>query len=818
VPIALVAAHFVVAALAPLGARALGRRILLACAVAPLATVVWAAAVLRAVLDGRAVTGSIDWLPAVGLAVSFRVDAFALLMVALVSGIGTLIFLYSASYFEHRDDSRADLGRFASHLTAFAGAMLGLVVVDNLLVLYVFWELTSITSYLLIGYEDQKGSARAAALQAIIVTGAGGLAMLAGFVLLGQAAGTYEISALLSAPPTGGRATVGALLTLAGAFTKSAQVPFHAWLPGAMAAPTPVSAYLHSATMVKAGVYLIARLAPAFAVVTGWRPLVLGVGLLTMLVGGLRALRQDDLKLLLAYGTVSQLGFMVTLFGVGLGETAHAAAVLLLAHALFKAALFMVAGVVDHQTGTRDIRRLSGLGRRMPALAVVSTVSAMSMAGLPPLFGFIAKEGAYESYLHADLAAPWAVVMLVGLVAGSVLTFAYSYRFVWGTFATKPSAGRRGRVGSAAEAPGAAFLAAPALLMALTVATGIVPSTVDRLLNAAAQALVAVEDTRLAAWHGINAALALSLLTVALGVGLVWVREPLATLQERFGGWPGTQGAYEWSITGLNRLADRLTGVVQNGSLPIYLAAILLTTVLLPGAGLLQLPGVPRPDVLTEGILQTVAGLGIVVAAMSLIFSSRRFASVLLLGAVGYGVALLFVLQGAPDLALTQFLVESLILVVFVLVLRYLPPTYSRSEWRPARIGRIITSVSVGVFVFVFALAAGGFRPDSIVPVSREFLARSVEQAGGRNVVNVILVDFRGFDTLGEITVLLVAALGVAALVLASRRDQERGDDHTAASVRDPQDDGDDGGPPPRPGTTGDGPRAGDQAHVEAER
>ncbi|HSK95426.1 MAG TPA: proton-conducting transporter membrane subunit, partial [Euzebyales bacterium] len=588
-PIALVAAHFVVAALAPLGARAIGRRVFLACAVAPLATVVWAATVLPAALDGRAVAGGVDWLPAAGLSVSFRVDAFALLMVALVSGIGTLIFWYSASYFEHRADSRADLGRFASRLTAFAGAMLGLVVVDNLLVLYVFWELTSITSYLLIGYEDQKGSARAAALQAIIVTGAGGLAMLAGFVLLGQAAGTYEISALLAAPPTGGLATVGALLTLAGAFTKSAQVPFHAWLPGAMAAPTPVSAYLHSAAMVKAGVYLIARFAPAFAVVIGWRPLVLGVGLLTMLVGGLRALRQDDLKLLLAYGTVSQLGFLVSLFGVGLGEATYAAAVLLLAHGLFKATLFLVTGIVDHQTGTRDIRRLSGLGRRMPALAVVGTVAAMSMAGLPPLLGFIAKEGAYESLLHAGLAAPWGVVVVVGAVAGSVVTFAYSYRFVWGTFATKPLAGRRGRVGGAAAAPGVAFLAAPALLMALTVATGIVPSTVAALLNAAAQALVAVEDTPLAAWHGVNAALGLSLLTVALGVGLVWVREPLATLQERFGGWPGAQQAYEWSVAGLNHVADRLAGAVQHGSLPIYLAVILLTAVLLPGSGLLRL-------------------------------------------------------------------------------------------------------------------------------------------------------------------------------------------------------------------------------------
>jgi multicomponent Na+:H+ antiporter subunit A len=816
VPIALVAAHFAIAALAPLGARALDRRVFLACAVAPLATVIWAATVLGPVLDGRAVTGSLDWLPAAGLAVTYHVDAFALVMVALVSGIGTLIVLYSNPYFAHSSDSRTDLGRFASRLTAFAGAMLGLVLVDNLLVLYVFWELTSITSYLLIGYEDQKGSARAAALQAIIVTGAGGLAMLAGFVLLGQAAGTYQISELLAAPPTGRAAAAGALLLLAGAFTKSAQVPFHAWLPAAMAAPTPVSAYLHSATMVKAGVYLVARFAPAFAVVGGWRPLVLGVGLATMLVGALRALRQHDLKLLLAYGTVSQLGFMMTLFGAGLGETTHAAAVLLLAHALFKATLFMVAGIVDHQTGTRDIRRLSGLGQRMPALAVVGTVAAMSMAGLPPLFGFIAKEGAYASYLHADLTSPWPAIMLAGLVAGSVLTFAYSHRFVWGAFATKPFARQRKQVGAGAHAPGAAFLAAPAVLMALTVATGIVPSTVDPLVGAAAQALIDVEPEHLALWHGVNIPLALSLLTVALGVGAVWVREPVAALQERHGGWPGAQHAYEWLITGLNRLADRLTGVVQNGSLPIYLSVILLTAVALSGSGLLQLPGIPRASALTEDALQTLVALGIIVAAIALVFSSRRFASVLLLGAVGYGVAVLFVLQGAPDLALTQFLIESLSVVVFVLVLRYLPPTYSRSEWRIARIGRIVTSLAVGVFVLVFALAAGGFRPDSILPVSREFLARSAEQAGGNNVVNVILVDFRGYDTLGEITVLLVAALGVASLVLASRRDQGVGDEWFAGR-RQEEDHGDGDASVPPDGAV-DRARSKSQARADVDR
>ena len=807
-PIALVAAHFIIAAVAPVVARPLGRRVFFVCGAVPLATVVWAAAVARGVLEGGAVEASVGWLPSIGLEASFRVDAFALVMIALVSGIGTLIFLYSVSYFSHHDGTDDDLGRFASRLLAFAGAMLGLVLTDNLLVLYVFWELTSITSYLLIGYEDEKGSARAAALQAILITSSGGLAMLGGLVLIGQAAGTYEISEIVANPPVEGAAAIGALLLLVGAFTKSAQVPFHMWLPGAMAAPTPVSAYLHSATMVKAGVYLVARMAPAFAEVTGWRQLVLAFGLATMLWGGARALRQHDLKLLLAYGTVSQLGFMMVLLGAGFGEATHAGVVLLLGHAMFKAALFMVAGVIDHQTHTRDIRRLSGVGRRMPALAVVGTVAAMSMAGLPPLFGFIAKEGAYESYVHAELTAPWGPLVLAGLVAGSVLTFAYSYRFVRGAFGTRPKPEQHRCVGVAAPMPSRAFMAPPALLAALTIATGMVPASADHLVNAASQALIEVEEIHLALWHGFTLALLLSVVTIGLGIAMAVYREQVAELGARYGGWPGSQEAYQASIKGVNVIADRVTGVVQSWSLPAYLAVILLSAVLLPTSELLTLPGVPVPSAIAEDGGQIVVAGAIIAAAIGLVFSKRRFASVLLLGAVGYGVAVLFVLQGAPDLALTQFLIETLAVVVFVLVLRFLPPTFHRRRWRLGEVARALTAGAVGVFVFFMALIAGGSRPPSFVPVSTEFLARSYEEAGGHNVVNVILVDFRGFDTFGEITVLLVAGLGAAALVLASLRDQGVGDERDHLQKGDLDDDD-------RAAAAGDGRRAGDR---DAER
>ena len=388
---ALLGLHALLAALVPFVARRLGGRVFALAAVAPGATLLWLLAQAPAVLDGDTVTSNAAWVPEIGLTADLRLDGLGLLMGALIAGVGVLVFAYSRWYF---DVDREDLGRFAGTLLAFAGSMLGVVLADNLLLLFVFWELTSVTSYLLIGFEDTKGTSRASALHALLVTGAGGLAMLAGFVILGQAAGGYSLAELLADPPGGGAVPAALVLVLLGAFTKSAQAPFHGWLPGAMAAPTPVSAYLHSATMVKAGVYLIARFAPAFADVALWRPLVVTVGIATMVLGGYRALRQHDLKLLLAFGTVSQLGFMVTLVGFGEPDLAFAGAAVILAHGLFKAALFMVVGIIDHHAHTRDLRKLDGLGRELPGLLVISVVAAASMAGVPPMAGFVAKEAA----------------------------------------------------------------------------------------------------------------------------------------------------------------------------------------------------------------------------------------------------------------------------------------------------------------------------------------------------------------------------------------------------------------------------------------
>ncbi|MPZ87892.1 MAG: DUF4040 domain-containing protein [Nitriliruptorales bacterium] len=759
--------HAVLAVVAvPLGRR-LGRGVFALCALAPGAMVLVGALKAPQILGGSPVTETVTWAPALGLAVDLRLDAFSLIMVGLVSGIGVLVFAYSAWYFS----PRPDLARFAGTLLGFSGAMLGLVLSDNLLVLYVFWELTSITSYLLIGFDDRKGSARASALQALLITSGGGLVMLAGFVLLGLEADTFSLSGLLADPPGGTLAAAGAFLVLGGAFTKSAQVPFHTWLPGAMVAPTPVSVYLHSATMVKAGVYLIARLAPVFAVLAGWRPLLLAVGVATMLVGGYRALRQCDLKLLLAFGTVSQLGFMVTLFGVGTPAAVHAGVVLLVAHAAFKGTLFLLVGVIDHQAHSRDLRHLSGLGRRMPVTAALATAAAVSMAGLPPLFGFIAKEEAFAAFLEGELGMLGAAG-LVGVAAGSVLTVAYTARFLWGAFATKRGIARRDLVGPAVPRPVPAFVAPAAVLAIFGLVTGIVPWIIDGLLAAGARALgVAAEAGDLALWHGPTPELGLSVIAVAVGLGLFAARGRVERLQARVPDLPSANGAYRNAIAGLNRVADRVTGVLQNGSLPTYLSVILGTTILLPLPALLSLGAVPAPDTLAESPVQIAVAIGITALALGVVRARRRFPAVLLLGGVGYGVAVLFVLQGAPDLALTQLLIETLLLVVFVLVLRHLPERFTEAHWPLGEALRRVLAGAVGVFVTAFILIAGAAR--EAPSVAAFYLQRALPEAEGRNVVNVILVDFRGIDTFGEITVLVIAALGVAGLVRVCRQERQ---------------------------------------------
>jgi multicomponent Na+:H+ antiporter subunit A len=767
----LLVAHLVVGLAILAAAKRLGRAAFLAGAVPMVAAVVYAATQAPGVLDGRPTTESATWVGQLNLAVDLRLDGFGFLMVLIVSGIGVAVMAYGASYFAPSPRS----ARIAGLLVLFSGSMLGLVVADNLLFLYLCWELTSITSWLLIGSDHTNPSARGGAQHALLVTGAGGLALLGGLIVLAQAAGTYSLSAMLADPPSGGSVGVGLALVLVGVVTKSAQFPTHAWLPGAMVAPTPVSAYLHSATMVKAGIYLAARFAPVFAVVGAWRPAVTVIGLVTMILGGLRAVRQHDLKLLLAMGTISQLGFMLVLVGTGRPEATLAGSELLLAHALFKAALFLVVGIVDHQAGTRDRRKLRGFGPGWGPVKAITVVSAASMAGLPPLVGFVAKEEAYEAFLGGSVGG---FVTLAGLVAGSVLTVAYSVRFAATLLAPSrtsvvagPAASAPPRL-SAPPPPGRVFAAPAAVLAALTIVAGLgVGGLLSPLVDAAAQDLDRrVDPVHLSLWHGITAALALSLLTYALAALVIAGRRRLAQIQVTLAPDTGGDDAFAAGLRGLNMAARRVTGVMQSGSLPVYCGVILLTAVGAPAVALARGGGWAGWPPWSETPAQTLAAVVIIVAALGAVSSSRRFAAVLLLGGVGYGMGVLFVIQGAPDLALTQFAVETLSIVLFMLVLRHLPDRFERPRERPVAATwlRGLVAGAVGVGVFWFALIAGGVRVAN--PISTELVERSLPEADGRNVVNVVLVDFRGLDTLGEISVLAVAAVGVVALARVGRR------------------------------------------------
>jgi multicomponent Na+:H+ antiporter subunit A len=758
----LLIAHIVVGLAIIAAAPRLGRLAFVVGALPMVAALVYAGSRASGVLDGRPITEAVTWVGELNLTIGLRLDGFGFLMVLIVSGIGVAVMAYGASYFPPTGRS----ARIAGLLVLFSGSMLGLVLADNVLFLYVCWELTSITSWLLIGADHTNPAARGGAQQALLVTGAGGLALLAGVIVLAQAAGTYSLSGILADPPAGGSVGVGLALVLVGVVTKSAQFPAHAWLPAAMVAPTPVSAYLHSATMVKAGIYLAARFGPVFAAVGGWRPAVTVIGLVTMILGGLRAVRQHDLKLLLAMGTISQLGFMLVLVGTGRPEATLAGCELLLAHALFKAPLFLVVGIVDHQTGTRDRRRLGGFGPGWGPVKAITVVSAASMAGLPPLLGFVAKEEAYESFLHVG---PGGFVTLAGLVAGSVLTVAYSARFA-ATLLARPTATDARR--AAAPPPAGVFAAPAGVLAVLTVAAGLgVGGLVSPVVEGAAQALDGrIEPVQLALWHGATGALALSLLTYALAAVVIADRRRLARIQLALSPDRGSDEAFAASLRGLTILSRRVTGVMQSGSLPVYCGVILLTAVGAPAAALAVNGGWPGWPRWSETPAQTLVAAAIVVTAVGAAASSRRFAAVLLLGGVGYGMGVLFVVQGAPDLALTQFAVETLSIVVFMLVLRHLPDHFDRPRSRPA-VGtwlRGLVAGAVGLGVFCFALIAGGVRVAH--PISTELVERSLPEADGRNVVNVVLVDFRGLDTLGEISVLAVASVGVVALARVGRR------------------------------------------------
>lgn len=769
--IAAVLSGFAVAALAPALGRRLGRAAGAVLALYPAALCLGALGLVPAVVEGETLSASLPFLPEFGVSLSFRLDGLALLMALLVTGIGAVVLVYAGTYMEGHPRREALLGQ----LVAFLSAMLGLVLSENLLGLFVFWEATSILSYFLIGFDREEAQARSAALQALLVTGGGGLALLAGFVLLGRAGGSLEVSALaanaeaLRAHPL---YLPALLLVLAGAFTKSAQVPFHFWLPGAMAAPTPVSTYLHSATMVKAGVFLLARLHPALGGTREWVWIVTSVGAATMLTGALLSVGQKDLKRLLAFSTVSALGSMTMLVGVGTPAALGAAMVFLLAHALYKAALFLVAGILDHEAGTRDVTRLGGLLRLLPATGVAAMAAAFSMAGLPPLLGFVSKELLYDAALRAS---PLPLVLVPVAVGSNMLLVAVALTVGFGPFT-----GGRGAAPKAPHEAPAAMWAGPALLGLGSVACGVLSGPISPFVSAAASsALGHPYGVRLELWHGLNLVLLKSLVTLVVGVAIYLARRRVRDLAARLApaGAVGPARLYRDGLAGLVRLAKATAAVLSSGSLRQDVRIVAAAAVVLLGTLLLWRAPLGAPDALRSvRPIEAVLVLLVVAGAVGTVLAGSRLSAVVALGVTGYGIALLFLVFGAPDLSMTQFAVETLSVLLFVAVLRRLPRLSRRSAPR-SRAFDAALAASVGAVMagLVLAVHAEPLRSR----LSGFFAASSLPLAKGRNVVNVILVDFRGLDTLGEITVLAVAALGVFALVRlrlpgGARREEER--------------------------------------------
>jgi len=721
----------------------------------------------RRVFAGETLIESLRWLPDAGLNLVFRLDGLGLMFAGLILGIGLLVILYARYYLSAQDS----LTRLYAYLLLFMGSMLGVVLSENLIQMFIFWELTGLSSFLLIAYWRGRQDARRGARMALTVTGFGGLAMFAGLLLLGEAAGSYELSYVLAAGDeirADPRYPYILGLILLGIFTKSAQFPFHFWLPHAMAAPTPVSSYLHSATMVKAGVFLLARLFPALSGTPEWSLWVTSAGLATLLVGAVIALFQHDLKGLLAYSTISHLGLITTLFGIGTPLAAVAGVFHIINHATFKAGLFMAAGIIDHETGTRDMRKLAGLWHHMPHTAILAIVAAGAMAGVPLLNGFLSKEmffaEAYAAPLQLTFAPSHWLLPAVATLAG-IFSVAYSLRFVHDVFWGGEAVGLEH---TPHEPP--RWMRVPVeVLAALCLLVGIVPGLiVGPLLAVAASAVLQtpLPDYSLAIWHGINPALIMSLIALVGGALLYAGRKPLFALQDRLAGRGiDARALFDFLLAALLLSARTLTGLLAGRSLPRMLLFFFVAVLF---AGWLGWSSAPAA-LIGEAALLPIDGLSLTVALIALaatvamtVLYRQRLVALLLMSAVGLVVSLTFVKFSAPDLALTQLAVEVVSIMLLLLALYFLPAIEPReSLWRRARDAALALAAGLGASALTYGLLT---RP-APAGIGPWFVEQSVPGGGGHNVVNVILVDFRGFDTMGEITVLAMAALGIFALL-----------------------------------------------------
>ncbi len=715
---------------------------------------------LPTVAAGQNVSLALSWVPSLGIDFAFRLDGLSLLFALLISVIGVLVVLYTSAYLKHHPDQ----GRLQILLLAFMLSMLGLVTADHVILLFVFWELTTVTSFLLVGFDHEKASARRSALQALLVTGLGGLALLVGLIMLAETSGSYLLSDILATEQTLASDPFYLpilALVLIGAFAKSAQFPFHFWLPNAMAAPTPVSAYLHSATMVKAGIYLMARLQPELGGTDAWFYTLTIFGAVTAIWSSLMALRQTDLKLMLAWTTVMALGTLTMFLGSDQRIAVLAAMTFLIVHAFYKCALFLVIGNVDHGAGTRDIDKLGGLARAMPITALIATAAGLSMAGIPPFLGFIGKELKYEAAL-AIAGEPFLIA--VAAVAANAMMVAVAFLIVIRVFWGKV----KSDVANPHEASVAMWIG-PMLLAAGGLITGLYPKPIAETLIAPAVISVLQEPTtiKLSLWHGINVPLMLSVLTIAIGLLLFWQGKRVrASVNNLVSSLPTTADrAYDACMNAIQAVATAVTDRMQTGVLGDYLTSIFLVIVTGVGAALYMSGlSIHLDQVAPVPALAWVVAFVMTAATAVVVVSTSRLLAICALGLVGIGVALIFLMFSAIDVAITQLMVETLFVVLVAIVLVRLPGFAGNPH--PGKLGAFRdAAIAIGAGVVVAVVTTGVALTPIDLTIPQFYEQNSYTEAYGRNIVNVILVDFRALDTLGEIAVVATAALAVIALL-----------------------------------------------------
>lgn len=731
---------------------------------------------------------TMHWVKSLNLSFISHLDGLSLLFSLLITGIGALVVLYSIFYL---DKNKERLGNFYCYLLIFMTAMLGIVQSDHLISLYLFWELTSISSFLLIGYWYKRDASRFGALKSMMITVFGGLMMLGGFLLLANAGGSYSIQELLA-----NRAEIiqspyfvwMIVLILLGAFTKSAQFPFYIWLPDAMEAPTPVSAYLHSATMVKAGIYLVARFTPLFAISEYWIWLVIASGVITLLWGSFFAVKQTDLKGILAFSTVSQLGMIMAMLGAaGIALhvdtvqqpiflfAAYAAIFHLINHATFKGSLFMIAGIVDHETGTRDIRKLGGLVRLMPISFTVAAIGSLAMAGIPPFNGFLSKELFLTSMLSLKEFSlfqfdTWGAVIPWIIWIASIFTFVYCFYFAYYTFIKKGNPEKLPK--KPHEAP-IGMLISPIILALLVITIFFIPNTVGKyLINPAVLAIQpqiynSTEDIHIhvAAWHGFTLELWMTIGIVVLGFILFITLKKWQPLYQKLPQKLTLNHLYNRFMRLLDSDSQKISNVYMTGSNQHYLSYMLLSAVGLILTTLFIKDGFnfSFKNTAPLSFFELAIVVVIVASTVLVVIAKSRLTAIIALGAVGYSVALFFIIFNAPDLALTQLVIETVSVALFLLAFYHLPKAYRHKERMPFKLKNFIVALSVGIMVTLVALSA---QSQKLIPSISQYYKDTVyTKAGGGNIVNVILVDYRGFDTLFEITVLSIAGMAILGMI-----------------------------------------------------